>query len=170
MNSLRVVIVYISVAVFGAGIFASAANALTQERSVLISENCRTAQIELRSVYESDAPKRINMGQRYENIYRSLMLNLESRLESSGYDIAELESISDKYNDGLKDFRQKYANYHSNLKSLISVDCQGNPENFAVKLITVRSERILVEKAVEKLNEQAEEYKKYLKTKEYGEK
>lgn len=159
-------------AMFGAGVMllvalpvATRAIDIGPEQTQVISQNCIAAQGSLQRLQYSDAATRVNRGYVYESLLNNLMTPMNSRLAANGYskEAAALSSITDRYQNELRKFKQLYETYDDNVSQVIKLRCQERTATFYEGVRGLQEKRLKISETVKSLDVLTEEYYKAVK-------
>ncbi len=139
---------------------AYADNDIPSEVVSAVSQSCSSIKLQLQTVQKNDARMRIHLGQQYETLSNRLMLNLNLRLVKNNIANANLINDQAKFSEERDRFKSNYIAYSQELDALIKIDCKNEPENFYIKLRSVRSKRASVDANVKRLQTLAKEHRK----------
>lgn len=118
-------------------------NALSDNGSSFISNNCEQIRQALRNVQHSDSRTRVYIGGYYEKFISKYITPLNVRLTRNnitGSPAPELMSNQAAFATAQANFKDDFIDYQKELEELISFDC-GNAQGFYAQLGTVREKR-----------------------------
>ncbi len=138
----------------------NAARILTEKQIKAISTSCKSAQVELNKIHNSDALIRTNLGRHYESVLGDLMTPFNYRVSINDLDNSKLLDNSRKYEATLKDFRVTYIDYEKTIRKTMDMDCSKSPIEFYQSLEDVRSKRKELKKEVDSLSKYIKLYRK----------
>lgn len=124
-----------------------AVDSLTDAQLNAIVANCSNAQVSIQRVQQSDKPTRINRGYLYDTILK-LMVNLNTRAAQNRIDAPDLLTVTNKYEQEVKQFTQVYTDYDDAVTSIAKISCQETPTDFYDQLVSIRAKRSALNKSV----------------------
>lgn len=125
---------------------------LSEEQRGAISMNCTSLKSSLHALQRSDSALRVHLGTTYQSILSRYLTPLNLRLVKNNLLSDELNSLLSEYSTKREAFNQQFISYSRQMESLLSIDCQSNPDEFYNQLLIVRTERANVGTAVFNLN------------------
>lgn len=126
----RVIIASIVVALLGVWSYQTvyaATTILSQAQIDAIKNACQASQSNLQRLQQSDRLLRVNLGQNYDSIARSLMAPLNSRMAINGLNGVDLATTTVDFDTAFAKFRSDYTAYDDSLQKAIAVNCTTNP-------------------------------------------
>ncbi len=137
-------ILLVSVLVFGllTSYFPSTSvSAMSDEKSGAISQHCGTIKQALKSLQKTDARSRSYLGTVYETIISKYITPFNTRLINNGQPNVSLTDLHSTILDVRKQFVSDYTSYSQTFETLLSVNCQEDPEGFYWYLGETRKKR-----------------------------
>lgn len=119
---------------------------------------CSNIKTHLRKLRSTDALKRVNLGQNYENISNNLMEKLNLAAVSNKMNAAELVAISAEFSENFNFFKENYQIYERELMKTIDTDCSKNYSDFYKELERLRYLREELNFNTKKLGEISKKY------------
>ena len=117
------------------------AQTISDEQQGLISSNCASIKLQLKTVEKYGSKSRQHLGAQYESILTNLIINLNLRLVKNNRANAEIAEQQIKLSSERDNFKNKFTEYSRELESLKNSDCKSDPQHFYDKLQYVRSKR-----------------------------
>ena len=145
---LSVVVIFAIVAFGGSGV----ANAISEDLEGAISMNCASITGQLRSVRYYDRRAREYLGNRYERLVSSFVMNLNVRLVKNNISNMKLAGLQVELVSAQSQFKSAYGQYATEMDGLIGMNCVAQPADFYAKLEKVRGLRVGVRESVERTN------------------
>lgn len=142
---LSLALVVMSLAVAGS------ATALTDDQRQVIAGECGTIHQVLESLQKIDSKTRVKLGYYYETVLSKFMIPLNSRLVKNSISNSELINIQTEFKDAKQKFSDDFITYQKSLETLLGMNCNGDPDAFYEKIVSVRSERAAVRQDTVKL-------------------
>lgn len=133
---------------------ATSASALSQDETKAITSNCSTIKQSLGQLQKIDSRTRTYLGTTYEAIANRFITPLNLRLVRNS--LPTFSEIQSSFSMEQAKFRDSYTNYMREMETLITIDCQTEPERFYDQLVVVRERRKKVKLAVEELKKLTE--------------
>lgn len=125
---------------------------LPDDQLSLIRQNCKQAQSILQRLQATDVATRINRGRIYDNLLSKLITPFNSRVTSNNYNAVDLTTAAGDINHKFSDFKTDYSSYEDSFSSLLSKDCEADPQGFYDLLQTTREARGRVATDIADLN------------------
>ncbi|MEK7620927.1 MAG: hypothetical protein AAB395_01065 [Patescibacteria group bacterium] len=147
-----VVLAVLAVFIFGQISYAKPAD-LSPEKESIIKQTCVSAQTVLQRIQHNDAATRVNRGQGYETIVSRLMVPLNTRTTSNGYNDSAplLIDTTKNFQQALENFKEDYESYDNSVSAALRIKCQDKPADFYGYLEDARSERQKVSNGITNL-------------------
>ena len=139
---------------------AASAIELDENRIGAISQNCSIIKERLRRIESAGAKSRVYLGTQYESVYSGLMSNLSLRLMRNGIANQDIASQQVAFQSERERFRNDFIGYSQELQSLISMNCQKEPQKFYTQLKLVRTKREDIAKSINRMNELISKHRK----------
>ncbi len=129
------------------------AKSLGDEQRGLISSNCASIKMQLKTLQKVDAKNRVHLGAQFESISTNLMMNLNLRLVKNNMANATIAEQQTTFMSERERFKNDYIGYSQELEALIDIDCKNEPDKFYEKLKSTRQKRADVSASVARLRE-----------------
>ena len=120
-------------------IIAGSATALSDAQRQVIAGECDTIHRVLESLQKTDSKTRVKLGYYYETILSKFMI--------------PLIDIQTEFKEAKQKFSDDFIAYQKNLEALLGMNCNGDPDAFYEKIVSVRSDRAKVHQDTVKLKE-----------------
>ena len=151
----RLVVLVFSVSFsLGMGLFSSAAvfaAELSPEQQGTISQNCASIKTSLQNLQKTDSRTRVYLGSIYNTVLNNFITPLNLRLVRSNLPNSDLTASQSDFTEARNDFAHQFVSYSQSLETLLTLDCQKDPESFYAQLETTRTERAALQKSVAKV-------------------
>ena len=134
-------------------IIAGSATALSDAQRQVIAGECDTIHRVLESLQKTDSKTRVKLGYYYETILSKFMIPLNSRLVKNSISNSELINIQTEFKEAKQNFSDDFVAYQKNLEALLGMNCNGDPDAFYEKIVSVRSDRAKVRQDTVKLKD-----------------
>ena len=128
-----------------------AADELSEDQKGAISQSCNTIKQTLKTVQKADSRTRAFLGAKYETFVSDFISPMNIRLTKEGKPNATITSLYSSILGLRQDFVAQFTSYSQDLEELISVDCQGKPEEFYKKLKETRQKRATLKGTVKSI-------------------
>ena len=122
---------------------------LSKEQAGAISQSCDSIKQSLKKLQKADTKTRSYLGSSYEDFITDLISPLNLRLTRNNLPNTTLTTLHSELISKRQDFAQKFTLYEQSFETLLSADCQNNPEDFYQKLQETRKARNTLEQSVE---------------------
>ena len=129
------------------------AKTLGEEQKGLISANCSSIKMQLKTVEKYGSKSRQHLGAQYESVLTNLIMNLNLRLVKNNRASSEIAEQQNRLSSERETFKRSFTEYSRELESLKNSDCKSDPQQFYDKLRTVRDKRNEISDSMQRIRE-----------------
>jgi len=126
---------------------------ISEEKAGLISMNCGSIQLQLKSLQKADSKSRVFLGSKFEFILTHLMTNLNLRLVKNNLASPSLAASQATLSSERDFFKSAFTDYSKSLDALVATDCRSNPYLFHDRLEITRTKREVVRQSYLRLTD-----------------
>lgn len=138
---------------------------MTDEYIEKIKQNCIAAQSSLnRLLQNSDKPLRVNLGNTYDTLMNKLMIPMNNRMATSGFDTQQQVTVVTKFQRDITAFKAAVNDYYGSTTSAIAMNCRDQPVAFYDAVGVIQTKRQTINDAVKTIDGDITEYKSGFET------
>ena len=140
------------------------AETISSEQAGAISQSCDSIRQSLRKLQKADTKTRSFLGSLYEDFITDFISPLNLRLVKNNLPSTALTELHSTFISKRQDFAKKFTLYEQSFETLLSADCQGDPNDFYTKLTETRKARTTLEQSTEALRMLLEKHQNAVQT------